>query len=81
MLQYSFFGDSKNSKAEAMEFLEKTDKVIKWTFGFKFRNPTTYEIPISNEKAIKLFKENSLTDVTEKDTWIDFEQYSSNDML
>lgn len=84
MLSYSFFTTNEkfpNSKEEARELLKTTNKEIKYTFGFKYRSPTVYEILISNEEAVRKFDNNSLSDVEEKENWIDFNQYSSNDML
>jgi len=84
MLSYSFYTTDKdypNSKQEARTLLETTDKKIKYTYGFKYRGPTTYEVLITNEDAVKRFNESSLSDVVEHEDWIDFNQYSSNDLL
>lgn len=80
MINYSFFSDSENSKEEALKLLQTTKKEIRYTYGLKFRNPTTYEVPIDNSKALELFLKNSLNDVVEHENYIDFNQYSSNDL-
>lgn len=84
MLNYSFYTTDErfpNSREEARLLLENTDKQIKYTYGFKYRSPTTYEVPITNDEAVKRFDENSFSDVEEKEDWIDFNQYSCNDLF
>lgn len=80
MINYSFFSKSKNTKEEALKLLQDTNKKILYTYGLKFRQPTTYEKPIKNSEALKLFLDNPLNDVVEYENYIDFNQYSSNDL-
>jgi len=80
MIDYSFFSNSKSTREEALKLLQDTDKKILYTFGLKFRQPTVYEIPIKNSEALKLFLKNSLNDVVEYEDYVDFNQYSSNDL-
>lgn len=80
MINYSFFSESKSTKEEALKLLQDTDKKILYTYGLKFRHPTTYEVPISNSEALKKFMNNGLNDVVEYEDYIDFNQYSSNDL-
>lgn len=80
MINYSFFSESKSTKEEALKLLQNTNKKILYTFGLKFRQPTVYEIPIKNSEALKLFLKNSLNDVVEYEDYVDFNQYSSNDL-
>lgn len=80
MINYSFFSESKNTKEEALKLLQDTNKKILYTYGLKFRQPTTYEEPIKNSEALKLFLDNPLNDVVEYENYIDFNQYSSNDL-
>ena len=35
-------------------FIEKTDKPIRYTYGLKYRNPTTLNVPVSKERALRL---------------------------
>lgn len=80
MIDYSFFSSSKSTREEALKLLQDTDKKILYTFGLKFRQPTVYEIPIKNSEALKLFLKNSLNDVVEYEDYVDFNQYSTNDL-
>ncbi len=82
MISYSFYTtnqDYPNTKKEARTLLEQTTKTIKYTYGFRFRGAETYNI--SKKEAIKRFDKNSLSDVIEHEDYIDFNQYSSNDLL
>lgn len=82
MLKYSFMSKySKNTEEEARNLLITTDKPIKYTFGLKMRNPTTNNVEISNEEALNKFDANGLSDVTEYTDYIDFNQYSGNDLF
>ncbi len=63
-----------------LEAAVATGKPIKYTFGFKYRHPTTYEVPITAEQALEFGKTESFYDVTDMGDWIDFNAYSSNDM-
>lgn len=80
MINYSFFSKSDSTKEEALKLLQDTNKKILYTFGLKYRQPTTYEVQINNSKALELFLKNSLSDVVEYEDYIDFNQYSSNDL-
>ena len=61
-------------------FIEKTDKPIRYTYGFKYRNPTTLNVPVSKEKALQIVDSQSLLDAKELDDVLDLQAYSSNDM-
>lgn len=61
-------------------FIEKTDKPIRYTYGFKYRNPTTRDVPVSKERALKIVDAQSLLDAKELDDVLDLQAYSSNDM-
>ncbi len=61
-------------------FMRHTTKQIKYTYGLKFRGPTTCEKPISHEEAMRIWSKNGMFDVVEKDTWVDFQEVSANDM-
>lgn len=82
MVDYSFYSHKAphtSTKEEAIELLKTTNKVIKYTFGYKYRHPTTYEVPVSSEEALGYFERN-WTDVKEYEDWIDVNSYSDNDM-
>ena len=63
-----------------LEAAVATGKPIKYTYGFKYRGPTTYEVPITTEQALEIGKKNSIFEVIDKGDWIDFNAYSANDM-
>jgi len=67
-------------KQELKVFIEKTDKPIRYTYGFKYRNPTTRDVPVSKERALKIVDDQSLLDAKELDGCLDLNAYSSNDM-
>ena len=70
------------TKEEVLKKLESTEKIIKYTYGLGFRNPTIHKVPVSNEKAARIFDENSsMCDVHEHDEWIHLNEFSSNDLL
>lgn len=78
---YRVMGENECSRDEVIEKLSVTDKVIKYTFGLGFRNPTIHKVVISNEEAVEKFKSNSgMCDVTEYDDWIHLNEFSGNDL-
>lgn len=82
MVKYSFYTNKNgyvSTKDEAIELLKNTNKQIKYTYGFKYRGPTTYEVPITNEEAVKFFN-NHWSDVVEYEDWVDLNSFSDNDM-
>ena len=81
MLKYSFMSKYSNcSKDEILDLVKITNKPCKYTYGFKYRNPTTYEVPISREEAIKTITNDIVIDVTEREDFIDINGYSEMDM-
>lgn len=78
-ISYSFTGRRENTPKEIVEYvLKTTKKPFKYTYGFKYRNPTTYMVPITRESALEKLKD--WCDVTEFNDYIDINTYSSNDM-
>lgn len=78
-LNMSFYNGTLNKKI-LKEFIESTEKPIRYTFGFKYRNPTTKNVPISKEKALEIVSKESMLDATELDDCLDLNAYSGNDM-
>lgn len=62
------------------EFIEKTDKPIRYTYGLKFKGPTTMNVPVSKEQALEIVDSQSLLDAKELDDCLDLNAYSGNDM-
>ena len=44
------------------------------------RNPTTYKVPITKERAFKEWDSNGMMDVREYSDYIDMNSYSGSDM-
>ena len=81
MFKHSFFTKQfRKTNEEIIEFLKTTDKPIKYTYGYKYRKPTTCLKPITLEEAIQIVRSQSLLDVDERDDFIDMNAYDGNDM-
>ena len=80
MLRMSIFNGTFNGE-ELKEFIRKTRKPIRCTYGLDFRDPTTNKVLISKEKAIKLAEKESFLDVDENDDYIHLNIFSSNDLF
>ena len=81
MLKYSFMGKySDNTEEEAKALLETTDKKILYTYGLRYRNPATKDVPVTNKKALEIFEGNSTCDVTEYEDYIDLNAYGEMDL-
>lgn len=79
MIKMSFY-DGTLDREKALELIQDTDKVIKYTYGLGYRNPTTYKEPITKLQAIKMINRNGMIDITEYDDWIHINEFSDNDM-
>ena len=75
----SFFNGTLD-REKAIETVKMTTKPCVYTFGFKYKNPTTRDVFITKEEAIEIIKKESLLDITEYEDRIDLNAYSSNDM-
>lgn len=78
-IKMSFY-DGTLDKKGLKEFIEKTDKPIRYTYGFKFKSPTTMNVPVSKEKALKIVNDQPMLDAEELDDCLDLNAYSGNDM-
>ena len=74
------FHDGTIDKKSLKEFIEKTDKPIRYTYGLKFRGPTVMNVPVSKERALQIVDSQSLRDAKELDDCLDLNAYSGNDM-
>lgn len=82
LVKYSFHSKySTVSKEYIQVLLEKTSRPILYTLGYKWKNPTTQDVKITNEKALKILKNETLIDIdaTNSDV-IYMNEYSGNDM-
>ena len=67
------------TKDEMIDFLKRTKKPFRYTYGIEYRNPTTNGKPLTRKEAVSMFKRTGM-DVTERETYIDMNDYSDNDM-
>ena len=58
MIKMSFFNGTLN-REEAIAAIQKENKPCVYTFGFKYKNPTTRDVFITKEEAIELVKKTS----------------------
>ncbi len=79
MIKMSFFNGTLDRK-KAIETIVNSNKPCLYTLGFKFKDPTTKNVPISKEDAIKIVSTESLLDITEYEDKFDLNAYTSNDM-
>ena len=79
MLNMSFY-DGTLDKEEAIKAIIMSDKPCKYTYGFKYKNPTTYEVPIPKEEAIQIIKDEFYIDIFELEDYFDIIAYGENDM-
>ena len=79
MIKMSFF-DGSLDREKAIEVIKETKKPCLYTYGLRYRNPTTKDVYITKEEAIEIVRKESLLDITEYEDRIDLNAYSSNDM-
>lgn len=79
MIKMSFYDGTFNNE-KAIDLIQSTDKVIKYTYGLGYRNPTINKEPITKLQAIKMINRNGWLDITEYKDWIHINEYSANDM-
>lgn len=79
MLKMSFYNGTLNRK-ELIEFVQETEKPIKYTYGLLYRHPTTCRVPVTVERAIEIIKTQGLLDADEYEDYIHLNAYSDNDM-
>lgn len=81
--KYSFFSKQYCTvDAEYIQvLLSKTKRPILYTYGLKYRNPTTKDKKITNEQAVNYFKSGGMIDVDATDPNVIYmNEYSANDM-
>jgi hypothetical protein len=78
-IKMSFYDGTMN-KDRLKAFIEETDKPIRYTYGLRYRNPVTKDVPVSKEKALQIVDSQSLLDARELEDCLDLNAYSGNDM-
>lgn len=76
---YSFCSKSDVSLEFMKVLIKKTTKPIVYTYGLGYRNPTTYRVPITKEKAFE-YLDRCMIDITAETTCIHINEFSGNDM-
>ena len=79
MLNMSFYNGTLN-RAELIDFISNTEKPIKYTFGFLYKDPATKYKPISKQEAIDIVNVADLLDADERQDFLHLNAYSINDM-
>lgn len=79
MLEMSFYKGTLD-RDKLKEFILSTDKPIKYTYGFAYRNPTTYRKPITKEEALSIVDKQSFLDAKEREDFLHLNAFSENDM-
>ncbi len=79
MLKMSFMNGTMD-REKLKEFIDETEKPIRYTYGFGYRNPTIHKILIDKEKAMKIVKDEYYLDAEEFSDYIHLNAYSNNDM-
>ena len=69
-------------KNATIERIQNTNKDIRYTYGFTWKNPTTNKVLITKEKAIELIQGGNYAhyDLTETDEYLHLNLFSANDM-
>lgn len=80
MMKMSFY-DGTLCKNKLKDFIEKTEKPIVYTFGFTWKNPTTYRVPKTKAEAIEIVEKECWLDATEEEECMHLNAYGENDML
>ena len=80
MMNMSFYKGTLD-KAKAIEIINGSSKPCKYTYGFKYRRPTTHLVSVTKERAAEIINRESLVDIVEYDDYIDINAFSSNDMF
>lgn len=79
--EHSFTNSQKCKSLESIiEFLHNTDKPIRYTYGYAWKNPTTKNKFISKDDAIRLVQRDDFTDIKEYPDYVRINKYSANDM-
>lgn len=75
----SFYKGTLN-RIRAKAIILKTDRPIVYTYGFTYRNPTTYRVPKTLEEALDIVAYEGYLDITFLESEIHLNAFSSNDM-
>lgn len=80
MLKMSFFNGTLD-KEKLKDFIARSNKEIRYTYGLAYKNPTTYKVLISKNEAFDIINKESMLDATEFEDYLNLNAYSANDLL
>lgn len=80
MLKMSFYTGTLD-REELVDFVQRTDKPIKYTYGFSYKNPTIYRKLIDKKHALKIIETEGYLDADELEDYLHLNAYSENDMF
>lgn len=80
LISYSLIGGKAEDKYKILAIIRKSKKPCTYTYGFEYRHPTTYRVPITKEQAEEYLLNNSMVDARVDKDAIRINEYSENDM-
>lgn len=80
MLTMSFYNNTLNRK-KLIEFIKNTNKEIRYTYGFSFKNPVINNKLITKDEAINIVNNEPLLDATKLEDILFLNAFSGNDMF
>lgn len=62
--------------------IQNTEKDIRYTYGFTWKNPTTNKVLVTKEKAIEILNSGNYAhyDLTDTEEYLHLNLFSANDM-
>lgn len=78
-LKMSFY-DGTMDRKKLTDFIEKTNKEVRYTRGLEYRKPRVCRQPITKEEALEIVKSDSWLDANEYDEFLLLNTFSENDM-
>ena len=79
MIEMSFYKGTLNREL-ATKIITESEKPCVFTYGFAFRNPTTYRKPIDKDKALAIIKDAGYLNIKEETDVVHLNEFSGNDM-
>lgn len=79
MLKMSSFSGTMN-RNKLKQFIDQTDKPIRYTHGFDFKNPTTRNVYVTKNQALQIIDDQCILDAVELPDCLYLNSFSSADM-
>lgn len=69
-------------RSKLIQQIEETNDTVFLTIGFRYRNPTTLDRPLTTEQAVQFVKDSKyFMELEERDGRLCLQCYTANDML